>query len=123
MNPVAQAAPRGSEPVLVKRLPNAFSGTRLETLLRDLGVDRPVLAGFMTHMCVSSTARAAAELGFRPCVVVDGCATRGLPDGRGGVVDAGAVQRAHLAALADRFVTLVAASEVWAPDPAIHSSR
>lgn len=38
-------------------------------------------------------------------------ATRDLPDGHGGVVPAEVVQRANLAALADRFATVVETSD------------
>ena len=43
-----------------------------------LGVKKLVLAGFMTHMCVSSTARAALDLGFQTTVPADASATRDL---------------------------------------------
>ncbi len=108
-----EAAPLASEPIVAKHMPSAFTGTPLESLLRDLKVTTPVFAGFMTHMCVSSAARAAVELGFRPWVVGDACAARALPDGLGGVLDAELLHRAHLASLADRFAGLVDAAELW----------
>ena len=46
-------------------------------------------------------------LGYRCTVVAAACAARDLPDGRGGVVPADMVQRANLAALADRFARVV----------------
>ncbi len=108
-----EAAPVASEPIVAKHMPSAFTGTRLESLLRELKVTTPVFAGFMTHMCVSSAVRAAVELGFQTWVVGDACAARALPDGRGGVLDAELVHRAHLASLADRFAGLVDATELW----------
>ena len=54
-----QVAPEGTEPVINKALPNAFSGTDLETVYRRLGCESLIIAGFMTHMCVSTTARGA----------------------------------------------------------------
>ena len=62
----------------------------------------------MTHMCVSSTVRAALDLDYRCSVVAAACATRDLPDGTGGVIAADQLQRAELAALADRFATVLA---------------
>ncbi len=56
-------------------------------------------------MCVSSTVRAALDLGYRCSVVAGACATRDPPDGTGGVI-ADQLQRAELAALADRFATV-----------------
>ncbi|HEY0525710.1 MAG TPA: cysteine hydrolase family protein [Stellaceae bacterium] len=107
-------APRAGEPVLPKGLPNAFAGTALEARLRETGRRELILAGFMTHMCVSSTARAALDLGYRTTVVAGATATRDLPDPTGpGIVPAAEVQRATLAALADRFAIVVPDSGVW----------
>jgi nicotinamidase-related amidase len=44
--------------VVSKPLPNGFAQTELEATLKRLGRTRLVMAGFMTHMCVSSPARA-----------------------------------------------------------------
>jgi nicotinamidase-related amidase len=98
-----QAAARDGEQVVGKGLPNAFAGTRLKDVLDGTGGKRLVLAGFMTHMCVSSTARAALDLGYQTTVVADACATRDLPRPGGGIVAAADLHAAELAALADRF--------------------
>jgi isochorismate hydrolase len=58
----------------------------------------------MTHMCVSSTARAALDLGLNATVVRDATATRSLPStGSGGPIAAELVHEIALAELADRF--------------------
>ncbi len=101
------AAPETGEPGLTKALPNAFAGTELDDVLRETGRKSVIFAGFMTHMCVSSTVRAAADLGHGAVVVAEACATRDLPDGKGGVVTAADLHRAELAALADRFAIVV----------------
>jgi nicotinamidase-related amidase len=100
-------APEAGEAVVVKPLPNAFAGTDLHPRLQASGRQELIVAGFMTHMCVSSTARAALDLGWRTTVVAAATATRDLPDPLGGVVPAEVVQRAGLAALADRFAIVV----------------
>lgn len=106
-----QVAPEGDEPVINKGLPNAFAGTDLETVYRGLGCDSLIIAGFMTHMCVSSTARAALDLGI-PCTVVAGaCATRDLPDGQGGVVAGRDLHRMELIALSDRFCPIAVSAD------------
>lgn len=64
--------------VVEKPLPNAFAQTDLAERLS--GQNELVLVGFQTHMCVSSAARAALDLGFRVTVAADACATRALPD-------------------------------------------
>jgi nicotinamidase-related amidase len=65
----------------------------------------------MTHMCVSSTARAALDLGFRTTIDANSCATRDLPDGRGGTIAAKTVHDVALAELSDRFAIIAYDSE------------
>ena len=65
-----------------------------------------ILAGLMTHMCISSTARAGLDLGYRITVDADSCATRDLPDGRGGSIPAATVHEVALAELSDRFAII-----------------
>ncbi len=100
-------APRPGESVIIKSLPNSFTRTALDETLQKLGRKRLIVAGFMTHMCVSTTVRAALDHGYACTVVAAACATRDLPDGRGGMVPAEVVHQANLAALADRFATVV----------------
>jgi len=103
---VDRVAPRGDEPVIVKNFPNAFVHTDLHERLGP-GTTNIVLAGFMTHMCINSTARGAFNLGYAPTVVANATATRALP-GLDGDVAAAAVQAASLAAVADLFALVVA---------------
>jgi nicotinamidase-related amidase len=105
-----QVAPAAGEEVIPKSLPNAFAGTTLDDTLKRLERKSLVVVGFMTHMCVSSTVRAALDLGYGCTVVGGACATRDLPDGHGGVVDAVALHRAELVALSDRFAIVVDAA-------------
>jgi len=101
-----EVAPRDGEAVVTKAYPSAFVGTDLEAQLKAAGVENVIVAGFMTHMCVNSTARSAFNLGFRPTVVASATATRALPGPDGGTVSAAAVQAASLAALADLFAVV-----------------
>lgn len=105
---IAPLTPRAGETVIVKHLPNSFAGTTLDEELRRLGRKDLIVVGFMTHMCVSATVRAALDHGYRCTVVATACASRDLPDGRGGVVPAAEVHCVELAALGDRFATVVA---------------
>lgn len=100
----AEVAPADGEPVVVKRVPNAFHATDLEKTLRDLGAGPDlVLAGFMTHMCVTFTAQGAFNLGFRPTVVAEATATRSLTAPDGTLVPAATLQTAALTTIADVF--------------------
>lgn len=103
----AAVAPAGDEPVVVKTHPNAFWKTDLEERLEAIGRKNLILVGFMTHMCVNSTARAAYNRGYRVTVAADATATRALPDPRGGELPASTVQAVALAAMADVFATIV----------------
>ena len=107
---VAQVAPRDAEPVVIKNYPNSFFKTELDGLLKTVDASHLVLAGFMTHMCVNSTARGAFNLGYAPTVVAGATATRALPGPEGDPVPASAMQAASLAALADLFAVVVAGS-------------
>jgi nicotinamidase-related amidase len=114
--------PRPGESVVVKSLPNAFAKTDLQQLIAATGRRELIIAGFMTHMCVSATARAATDLGYRNTVVAHATATRDLPDPLGGVIAAGTVQPAALAMLADRFAIVVPDSEALAAAQPIPAS-
>ena len=104
---VTQVAPRDGEPVVVKQYPNSFVQTDLDDRLKALGAGNLVLAGFMTHMCVNSTARGAFNLGYAPTVVAAATATRALPGVGGDSVSAAVMQSASLAAVADLFAVVV----------------
>ncbi|MFA7240732.1 MAG: cysteine hydrolase family protein [Sulfuricellaceae bacterium] len=105
---IPQLAPAPGETVIVKGLPNAFAATNLDRHLAVLGRKNLIVAGFATHMCVSATVRAALDHGYRTTLVASATATRDLPDGMGGSVPAAVLQQAGIAALNDRFATIVA---------------
>ncbi|AQT82634.1 cysteine hydrolase [Mycolicibacterium litorale] len=101
-------APREGEPVVVKNYPNSFVQTDLGERLEALRAESLIIAGFMTHMCVNSTARGAFNLGYAPTVVAAATATRALPgQDAAAPVPASALQAASLAALADLFAVVV----------------
>lgn len=104
-------APRAGEAVFQKHYPNSFRETPLLGHLRELGIDRLVVAGMMTQMCVDSTVRAAADLGFQCALAHDACATRALSFG-GTTIPAESVQTAFLAALNGLFAKVESADEL-----------
>lgn len=97
-------APLPSEALVEKPRPNAFSGTNLADLFGSAR-QKLVIAGFMTHNCVSSTTRAALDFGHEITIAADACATRDLP-GIGGVIPADVIHRATLAALSDHHALI-----------------
>jgi len=115
--PIAAVAPGDGEIVVRKTLPNAFAATDLDRVLADIGVKALTIVGFMTHMCVSSTARSALDHGCDVTVVGDACATRDLPGPGGSApIEADVVHRVALAELADRFATVASSAQLTPVD-------
>lgn len=104
---VPQLNPAAGEIVLRKTLPNSFAGTDLNDLIKSTGKSEIIFAGFMTHMCVSASARAALDLKYRSTVVANATATRDLPDPLCSMIPASVVHRTALSELADRFAIVV----------------
>lgn len=67
--------PRGDEITLTKITSSAFLSTRLDLVLRNVGVDTLILCGVITNGCVETTARDARDLGYRVVLAGDACAT------------------------------------------------
>jgi len=104
---VTRVAPRDGEAVVTKQYPNSFVETDFDDKLKAVGASNLVIAGFMTHMCVNSTARGAFNAGYAPTVVAAATATRTLPGLGSESVTAAALQSASLAALSDLFAVVV----------------
>lgn len=68
-------APQPGDAVLTHHRVNCFHGTELDVVLRGSGIDTIVLVGVATNLAVESSARAAADLGYRVVVVSDCCST------------------------------------------------
>jgi nicotinamidase-related amidase len=102
-----QVAQADGEAIVRKSLPIAFAGTTLHDDLQELGAKNLIFVGFMTHMCVSASVRAALDLGYRSTLVSSAAATRDLPTPSGGIIDAASLHGASVAALGDRFAIIV----------------
>jgi nicotinamidase-related amidase len=87
------------EPIIYKHQPNSFLNTELLDLLKNWEIERVVVCGMMTHMCVDATTRAASDLGFQVIVAEDACATRDL-EHDDTTIPAELVHKSFLAALA-----------------------
>lgn len=105
--------PALGEVVFQKHFPNSFRETPLLEHLRASGITQLVIAGMMTHMCIDTTTRAAADLGFKCFLAHDACATRGLSF-NGVHVAADKVQIAYLAALNGLFAKVLSTRELRA---------
>lgn len=105
----AEVESRPHTAVVDKTLPGSFTGTDLEGLLAEHGVDHLVIAGWMTHMCVDTTTRQAAHLGLGVTVLEDATGTIDVSD----TLPAALVHRVELGVLADGFASVVPTAE-WA---------
>lgn len=101
-----EVAPKNDESVITKNYPNSFIATSLEDQLKALNIENVVIAGFMTHMCINSTARGAFNLGFKPTVVASACATRSLVGANGKTIDAQTMHDSALASIRDLFAVV-----------------
>jgi nicotinamidase-related amidase len=104
--------PAPGELVFTKRAHSCFIGTGLEEWLRERGHRTLVIVGLTTPHCVSTTARMAGDLGYRPCVVADATAafeTIG-PDGKRHAAEE--VHSLALAELHEEFATVLGTEDL-----------
>jgi gluconolactonase len=67
--------PQTGDHVVEKMRMNGFYETRLDILLRGLGVETLIISGAWTNMSIEHTARHAADAGYRAVVPSDGTST------------------------------------------------
>ena len=102
--------PRPDEPVIQKHYPNSFRETSLLDELKTSGVEKVVICGAMSHMCIDATTRAAADFGFGCTVVHDACATRNLDFGKKKIL-AQDVHASFMAALGSAYANVLDCQE------------
>ncbi len=107
-------APLPGETVLSKSVNSAFIATDLDLRLRRLGARRVVAFGISTDMCVSTTIRTGANLGWPMILAADACDCFDLPDGAGGVIPAATVHAVHVATLGYEFCTVASVADILA---------
>ncbi|HEX8641817.1 MAG TPA: cysteine hydrolase family protein [Allosphingosinicella sp.] len=108
--------PLAGELIVPKTVNSAFIGTDLEPWLRRVGISQLVLFGIATDMCVSTTTRMAANLGFEAIVAADACHTWDQAGHDGRWIDADTIHRANLATLHTEFARVVTSADLleWA---------
>lgn len=102
-----EVAPIAGEPVITKNYPNSFMATDLDQQLKNLGIKNIILAGFMTHMCINSTAHGGFNLGYNVTVVASTTATRPLQAANGKILSAQEVQDGAMASTRDLYAAVV----------------
>lgn len=112
--PMPCAIPASGETVFWKSWSSAFAGTGLDAHLRANGIDRLVIIGAVAAFCVTSTTRAASDLGFKVILPGDALLAFDIPAHDGGRIDPDTVLRVTLSLLGADFAQLVTADQVAA---------
>ena len=99
--------PQDQETVISKLHPGSFTGTNLQEVIEQTGRKQVALVGYMAHVCVSTTARQAAERGYDVVLVKEAIGDRDIPG-----IKAGELVETVLKELADAFGTVVSIDDV-----------
>lgn len=91
-------APIEGESVVLKHQINSFRDTDLQKTLEDLNIEKLIVVGAMSHMCIDAVTRAAVDFGYECHIAHDACATLDL-EFNGVTVTAHNVHHAFMAAL------------------------
>lgn len=106
------AVPASGEAVLHKTGSSGFAGTGLDAHLRRLRAGRIVIVGAVAAFCITSTTRAASDLGFDVILPGDALIGFDIPAHDGGRIDADTVLRVTLSLLGADFAQLVMTDQV-----------
>lgn len=110
--PMDCARPAAGEPVLWKAASSAFAGTGLDALLRRIGAQDIVIAGAVAAFCVTSSTRAASDLGFRVILPRDALLGFDIAGIDGGRIDADTVMMVTLSLLGADFAQVSRTDEI-----------
>ena len=106
--------PAANDIVVVKDVNSGFIGTPLEIQLRRAGIQRLVVAGFFTNICVETTVRMAGNLSFDTYLVEDACATTNRIGPDGIDHDPELVHQMSVASLHGEFCTAISSENALA---------
>ena len=73
---IPEVAPIDGEVQLQKTCSGAVVGSRIDMVLRNLGIENVIGVGFYTDQCVETTLRDLADCGYEVCMVTDATATQ-----------------------------------------------
>ncbi|MGB0634957.1 MAG: isochorismatase family protein [Paracoccaceae bacterium] len=99
--------PQLGDIVVEKSVNSGFIGTSLELELRRAGIQRLVVVGFFTNICVETTVRMSGNMGFDTYLVHDSCATMNSIGHDGTDYDPDLVHNMAIASLHGEFCTAI----------------
>lgn len=100
--------------VVEKSVNSGFIGTSLELELRRAGIQRLVVVGYFTNVCVETTVRMAGNMGFDTYLVHDACATMNSVGHDGQDYDPDLVHNMAIAGLHGEFCTAITTQDALA---------
>ncbi|MEH6627960.1 MAG: cysteine hydrolase family protein [Motiliproteus sp.] len=104
-------SPIEGETVVLKHQINSFQHTELKQILDQQQIEKLIVAGAMSHICIDAAVRAASDYGYEVSVAQDACATLDL-EFNGQSVPAAQVHAAFMAALAFGYAEVIDTEEL-----------
>ena len=98
--------PLTDEKIITKNDINSFKGTDLLSFLKERKIEKLVICGMQTHMCLEAVTRAAHDYGFHCTVIANACATRTL-EFNGAIVQAEDVHNSTLGTLSGTYAKVI----------------
>ena len=102
--------PVDGEKTVCKDYPSSFLKTDMREYLEENKIEKIVIVGMMSHMCVDTTARACQDYGYDVTVIEDACTTLDL-EFRGRKIPAQVVHDAYMASLDGMFAKVMTLEE------------
>lgn len=96
--------------LIEKNLPGSFTGTELEKWLREQGIERVAIYGYMAQMCCDTTVCQAFHLGFQVDFLSDATGTLSLQNSAG-FISASDLYQSVLVTMEAKFAKVVRTKE------------
>jgi nicotinamidase-related amidase len=105
-------APLQGEALVSKSVNSAFIGTDLDLRLKRLKAQSVIIFGISTDMCVSTTIRTGANMGWSMILVEDACDCFELPGPDRATIAAKTVHDVHVATLGFEFCKVITTKQL-----------